>query len=89
MPRKASARVAGPALAILAVRALLATGLAPDAAWTAAITLLCAIWWVSEALPLAATGLVPFAAFPLLGILDHKQVAHADGHYLILLFLGG
>ncbi|MGA0869339.1 MAG: SLC13 family permease [Planctomycetota bacterium] len=89
MPRKASALLAGPILAILAVPALLAIGLAPDAAWTAGVTLLCAIWWVSEALPLAATGLVPFAAFPLLGILDHKQVAHAYGHYLILLFLGG
>ncbi|MDA0374923.1 MAG: SLC13 family permease [Planctomycetota bacterium] len=89
MPQKARALVAGPALAALTLAALLAVGLSREAAWTAAVTVLCAAWWVTEALPLAATGLVPFAAFPLLGILDHKQVAHAYGHYLILLFLGG
>ncbi len=35
------------------------------------------------------TSLVPFALFPLVGVLDHKEVAHAYGDWLILLFLGG
>ena len=64
-------------------------GLPPAAAWTAAITGLCAGWWVLEPIPIPATSLIPFAAFPLTGVLDHKQVATAYGHTLILLLLGG
>lgn len=64
-------------------------GLGPDAAWTGAITALCAVWWVTEPIPIPATSLIPFAAFPLAGVLDHKTVATAYGHTLILLLLGG
>lgn len=64
-------------------------GLPRDATVTAAITTLCAVYWVTEALPIPATSLIPFAALPLTGVLDHKQVANAYGHYLILLLLGG
>ena len=33
--------------------------------------------------------MIPFAAFPLLGVLHHTDVAQAYGHHLILLLLGG
>lgn len=59
------------------------------AASTAGITLCCALWWMSEALPLPATALLPLALFPLLGILTPAEVAGAYGNSLILLFLGG
>lgn len=62
----------------------------PDAAcWTAAITVLCATWWILEPVPIPATSLVPFAVFPLTGVLHHQEVARAYGHTLILLLLGG
>ncbi len=64
-------------------------GMAPIAVWTAAITTLCAVWWVTEPIPIPATSMIPFAAFPLAGVLDHKQVAGAYGHTMILLLLGG
>ncbi len=64
-------------------------GLNSAACWTASITVLCAVWWVTEAIPIPATSLVPFALFPLTGVLDHKQVAQSYGHYIILLLLGG
>ena len=64
-------------------------GLPKEAAWTAAITGLCAVWWVTEAIPIPATSLIPFAAFPFAGVLSHKEVATAYGHTLILLLLGG
>jgi len=63
--------------------------MSPIAAWTAAITALCAVWWVTEPIPIPATSMIPFAAFPMAGVLDHKQVAGAYGHTLILLLLGG
>lgn len=40
-------------------------------------------------MPVAATALVPFAVFPLAGVLTHQQAAGAYGHTLILMFLGG
>src|SRR5262245_4042528 len=56
---------------------------------TAAITVLCACWWIFESLPLAATSLVPFAVFPLLGVLSEKEVGAAYGDPIVLLFMGG
>ncbi len=79
----------GPVLGVVVGFASSAAGLPPDASWTAGVTALCATWWLTEAIPIPATSLIPFAAFPLLGILDHGDVAHAYGHSLILLLLGG
>jgi len=56
---------------------------------TAAVTGLTAAWWVLEPIPIAAASMVPFAAFPLLGVLDHKAVAASYGHTLIMLLMGG
>ncbi|TMV04845.1 DASS family sodium-coupled anion symporter [Ruegeria sediminis] len=62
----------------------------PDPAWLAlGLALAMALWWVTEALPLAATALLPLAAAPLLGIGDLGEVARAYSHPLIILFLGG
>lgn len=67
----------------------LACDLGTPAAWTAGITALCAVWWVMEPMSTAATALIPFALFPLTGVLDHERVAAAYGHTLILLLMGG
>lgn len=64
-------------------------GLSDAQSWTAAVTALCAVWWIFEALPIPATSLVPFAVLPLAGVLSERQVAAAYGHPLVLLFLGG
>ncbi len=79
----------GPLLGLVAFALASHFGLARPAAWTAAVTTLCAVWWVSEPIPIPATSLIPFAAFPLLGVLDHQAVSTAYGHTLILLLMGG
>ena len=56
---------------------------------TACITLITAWWWATEALPVPATSLVPFAAFPLFGVLTHRESAAGLGSHIILLLLGG
>src|SRR6187431_1807566 len=61
----------------------------PKQCWTAAVTTLCAFWWIFESLPLSATSLVPLVAFPLTGVLTEEQAAGAYGHPTILLFMGG
>lgn len=80
---------AGPiaAVAIWAVTWL--AGLEDDAAKTAGITALCAVWWIFEPIAIPATSLLPFALFPLFGVLDNKSVAQAYGDKMILLLLGG
>lgn len=66
-----------------------ASGLGDLAIWTAAVTGLCAAYWVLEPIPVPVTSLIPFAVFPVIGVLDHATVAHAYGHTLILLLMGG
>jgi solute carrier family 13 (sodium-dependent dicarboxylate transporter), member 2/3/5 len=62
----------------------------PDAAWrVVAVAALMAIWWLTEALPLAATALLPVALFPLLGILKIEAAAAPYADPVIFLFLGG
>ena len=55
--------------------------------WTIAITALTAAWWMTEAIPIPAASLAPFAAFPLVGVLDEKQAASALGSYVIVLLM--
>ena len=48
-----------------------------------------AAWWMSEALPLYATALLPFIVLPLLGIADAGKTASAYYSPIMFLFLGG
>lgn len=64
-------------------------GLSPAALRTLGVTAIVALWWVSEALPLGATSLLPAAAFPLLDIAPAKVVAPAYASPFVLLLLGG
>jgi len=52
--------------------------------FTAAITLFVAVLWVTEALPIPATSLLPFALFPLFGVLSHSEAASALGSQWLL-----
>ena len=62
----------------------------PDAAWRmTAITIWMVIWWLSEAVPSAATALLPLVLMPWLDVLPMDKVAPRYGHPLIFLFLGG
>jgi len=76
---------------LLSVAVFLATrqvGLTTPQSWTAAVTALCASWWVLEALPSAATAMVPLVVFPIAGVLTEREVAAAYGDRVILLFMG-
>ncbi|TRX56426.1 SLC13 family permease [Thalassomonas sp. M1454] len=67
---------------------LASMGLESKAAITAGITLLTVLYWVTEAVPIPATSLIPFALLPLFGIVDHKSVSSALGSHVILLLMG-
>jgi sodium-dependent dicarboxylate transporter 2/3/5 len=61
----------------------------PEVTRTAAVALLMAVWWMTEAIPLAATALIPVVLFPVLGIMDGKTVAPIYFNHIIFLFIGG
>lgn len=62
---------------------------APAVAPMAAVAVLMAGWWMTEALPIPATALLPVALFPLLGILDDGTTAGLYFNDVVFLFLGG
>ncbi len=61
----------------------------PAITYTLAVALLMALWWVTEVVPLAVTSLLPFVLFPLLGVMNGKEVASNYFNDIIFLFLGG
>ena len=81
--------VLGPAAALGLYLFLMSQGWESPAAITAGITLLCALWWVFEPIPIPFTSLIPLALFPVFGILTPAQVGMAFGSPLILLLMGG
>ena len=83
------ALLAGPVVAGLIWYWMVSAGLDNKMAWTAAITALCAVWWIFEAIPIPATSLIPLAGLQLFGILTPNQIGAAYGSPLILLMVGG
>ncbi|MBO6571830.1 MAG: DASS family sodium-coupled anion symporter [Balneola sp.] len=61
-----------------------------DAAWkTAAVTILMGIWWITEAIPISATALLPIVLFPVLGVFSIGDATGPYANPLIFLFMGG
>ena len=79
----------GPLLFVLLLLSPLPEGMTPQGLRVAAVAVLMAVWWVTEAIPIPATALLPIALFPVLGVLSGSDVTHAYGNHLIYLFLGG
>jgi sodium-dependent dicarboxylate transporter 2/3/5 len=88
----------GPASALLAYVFLPTQYLGPDGSlvefgdagrMTMAVMAWMAVWWLTEAVDLSVTALVPVTFFPLLGVADIQQAAAPYAHPLIFLFMGG
>ena len=79
----------GPLLTVLMLWTDAPAGLS-EAGWrTAAIGMLMAVWWATEAVPIAVAALVPLVCFPLLGIASIHETAAPYANKVIYLFLGG
>lgn len=61
----------------------------PELNRMAAVAVWMAVWWLTEAAPLAVTSLLPLVLFPLGHILPGREVAPIYGHRDIFLYLGG
>lgn len=83
------ARYGAPVIAALLLLAPPLDPARPAVTAMAAVAFLMAAWWMTEAIPLAATALVPVVLFPVLGIMDGKDVSTLYFNHIIFLFLGG
>jgi sodium-dependent dicarboxylate transporter 2/3/5 len=88
-PRHIVGLVLGIALFLIVLLMPTPEGMTAPAQRTAAITLLMVCFWISEAIPIPATALIPLALFPLLGVLNSKAAAAPYANHNIFLFLGG
>ena len=87
LTREGVGLVLGPALFL--VLALAPSEIPPTVQRMMAVAALMATWWVTEAIPLAATSLLPLALFPFLGLGTASESAAPYANHLVYLFLGG
>ncbi len=57
--------------------------------YTLGIAVLMAVWWITEAIPLSVTALLPVVLFPLFGVMNGKAVSSTYFNHIIFLFIGG
>jgi sodium-dependent dicarboxylate transporter 2/3/5 len=81
--------VLGPVLFALIFFAPTPEGLAPEGQAVTASTAWAAVWWISEAIPIPATSLLPVVLFPLTGALPVAETTPSYAHPLVFLFMGG
>jgi solute carrier family 13 (sodium-dependent dicarboxylate transporter), member 2/3/5 len=79
----------GPALFALVLLLPPPEGMSTPAWRTAAVAVLMAAWWISEAIPIPATALLPLALFPVLGVSAIGPASAPYANPVIWLFLGG
>lgn len=82
-------RILGPLLFVIIRVFLEPKGMSPEALSILAVTAWVATWWITEAIPIAATSLLPLILFPLLGALSISDTAQAYSHPLVILYMGG
>jgi sodium-dependent dicarboxylate transporter 2/3/5 len=81
--------LAGPGLFLLIQLLVPEEAMPAGARSVAAVAAMMAILWMTEALPIAVTALLPVVFFPLLGVTDIQGVTANYAHHLVFLFLGG
>ena len=60
--------IMGPLVLLIMLLVPVPEGLNEPAWHAAAVTVLMAIWWITEAVPISITALLPIVLFPLLGV---------------------
>lgn len=81
--------ILGPALAIGLQFLPPPAGLPPEAWRVVSLAALMVVWWVTEAIPIPATALLPLALAPLLGAGSMKDAAAPYADPIVFLFIGG
>ena len=82
-------RILGPLLFTFIMVFLNPKGMSPEALSILAVTAWVATWWITNAVPIAGTSLLPLILFPLLGALSISDTAQSYSHPLVILYMGG
>ncbi|MCL5051421.1 MAG: SLC13 family permease [Firmicutes bacterium] len=78
----------GPIMGTLAFFLAQLGGMPAQAAWTLGVTVWVAWWWISEAIPIPATSLLPFILLPVGGVMPFQDATLSLGNHIIVLFMG-
>ena len=89
MKTKQIGLILGPALFLITLLWFHPEGLSKEANAILASTLWVAVWWITEAIPIAITSLLPIVLFPLTGGLGLAETTASFGHRYIFLYIGG
>ena len=81
--------ISGPLSFLLILFFFQPNGLDPEAKAILASTVWIAIWWITEAIPIAVTALLPIILFPLTGGLSLTETTASFGHKYVFLYIGG
>lgn len=81
--------ILGPLLFFITLFFVSPKGMSHEAVGILASTLWIATWWVTEAIPIPATSLLPIVLFPLTGGLASADTTSSYADDTIFLFLGG
>ncbi len=89
LPPKTIGLLAGPLLFWLVTAFLSVEGLDADAVRVIAVAAWLVTWWMTEAVPLPVTALLPLLLFPLLGIFTIGEATAPYASPIVFLFMGG
>ena len=89
LDRRIIGLVLGPLLFIVLLVLPVPQNMSPAAWSVGAVALLMATWWITEAIPIAATALLPIVLFPFLDVMSTSSTTSAYANHLIYLFIGG
>jgi sodium-dependent dicarboxylate transporter 2/3/5 len=81
--------ILGPALALGLQAMPPPSGLSPEAWAVVSLAALMVTYWVTEAIPISATALIPLVALPLIGAASMKDAAAPYADPIVFLFIGG
>ncbi len=79
----------GPAAFLAIILLFESQGLSPEAKAMLALTAWMAIWWITEAMPIAVTALLPLIFMPTLDLLKIDKVSGNYMHPTVMLYMGG
>ena len=81
--------ILGPSLFLIILIWFHPEGLSKEANAILASTIWIAVWWITEAVPIAITSLLPVVLFPLTGGMELAETTASFGHRYIFLYIGG
>ena len=89
MTAQSIGRIIGPLTFAITALSAPPAGMSTEAWLVAGLVVWMAVWWITEAIPLTATALLPFVVLPLSGVMNARETASAYYAPILFLLLGG